>query len=428
MRHATWPVVLCLWLCLTVSPGAGAEDSYGYPHADAYAATILGTPPALRAPQPEKMRVRELVLEVRPGLKRPEVFFFDEGLRCLFARQEGKAPLIFLISGTGGNHRSPKLASMMGHFYKSGFHVITLPSPTHPNFIISASRSHVPGDLAEDAEDLYAVMTCAWESVRGEVEVTEFCVGGYSLGATQSAFVAHVDAERKGFNFRRVVMVNPAVNLYNSVMRIESLLEGIPGGPRRAGAFLNRMLEKFATIYRRKDYTELDSEFLYGLYREKLITPEESAALIAITFRMSLAGLIFSSDVMTRGGYVVPKERVLTAGSSLREYLRVCTHLSFLNYFDEYFRPHFEGKRPGVTREALIRAEGLPGIEEFVKSSPKFAVMTNEDDFILTPSDLEYLRRLFGERLRVYPRGGHCGNMDYVENVAHMVDATKGDQ
>ena len=423
MRHLA--LLAGLWLCMAPLTAGAAEDSYGYPISDARAATVLGTPPALRAPQPEKMRVRELVLDARPDVKRPDVFFFDEGLRCLFAQQEGKAPLIFLISGTGGNHRAPKLASMMGQFYKNGFHVITLPSPTHPNFIISASRSHVPGDLAEDAGDLLAAMKCAWETVQKDTEVTGFFVGGYSLGATQSAFVAHLDEESKLFNFRKVVMVNPAVNLYTSVTRIEALLDGIPGGSRKAGAFLNKMLEKFATIYRRRDYAELDNEFLYRLYRENLISKEESGGVIGISFRISLAGLIFTSDVMTNGGYVVPKNRVLTSNTSLREYLRVCSHLSFMNYFDEYFVPHFERKRPNLTREALIQAEGLRSIEDYVKSSPKFGVMTNEDDFILAPADLTYLRQIFGERLRVFPRGGHCGNMDYVENVAHMIDVAK---
>lgn len=419
-------VLVAVCLCLLPTLGAGAEERYDYPIEDAYAATILGTPPALRAPPPEKMRVRELLFDVLPDVKKPDVFFFDEGLRCLFVKQEKKAPLVFLISGTGGNHRSPKLASMMAHFYRNGFHVITLPSPTHPNFIISASRSHVPGDLVEDAQDLHTAMTRAWEKVKDEIEVSDFCVSGYSLGATQSAFVAWVDEDRKVFNFRSVVMVNPAVNLYSSVMRIEALLETIPGGPRKASAFLNRMLEKFATIYRRKDYSEIDNEFLYRLYREKLVTHEELAGVIGISFRISLANLIFTSDVMTNGGYVVPKNRVLTSNSSLREYLRVCSHLTFLNYFDEYFHPYFGKKRDNLAREALIKTEGLLTIEEYLKSSPKFHVMTNENDFILSAEDLDYLRRVFGDRLKLYPRGGHCGNMDYIDNVAQMVDAARG--
>ena len=84
------------------------------------------------------------MLDVIPDRKKPPIFFYDEGLRCSFAYQKKKAPLVFLIAGTGSSDRAPKLVTMMKALYQAGYHVITLPSPTHPNFIISASRSQRP--------------------------------------------------------------------------------------------------------------------------------------------------------------------------------------------------------------------------------------------------------------------------------------------
>jgi hypothetical protein len=132
--------------------------------------------------------------------------------------------------------------------------------------------------------------------------------------------------------------------------------------------------------------------------------------------------MIFVSDVMTNGGYIVPKNRVLTTTDSLSNYFRVGVHLSFFDYFNEYFYPYFLSKRPGLTKEALIEAESLRSIEGYLKSSAKFGVMTNENDLILAPGELDYLRTLFGERLKVYPRGGHLGNLEYRDNMAYMVD------
>jgi hypothetical protein len=48
--------------------------------------------------------------------------------------------------------------------------------------------------------------------------------------------------------------------------------------------------------------------------------------------------------------------------------------------------------------------------------------MTNENDFILTGEELDYLRQLFGDRARIYPRGGHLGNLEYKENLTYMVE------
>jgi hypothetical protein len=360
-----------------------------------------------------------------PGRYKPPIFFYDEGLRCTFAYQKQKAPLVFLIAGAGASDQSAKLWSMMQGLYKAGFHVITLPSPTHANFIISASKSGVPGELTEDAADLYHAMEVAWKKVRGEIEVSSFHLGGYSLGAAQSAFVAKLDEERHVFDFRKVLMVNPPVSLYSSVTRIEDLLKQIPGGPKKQGIFFNKMLSKFSAFYRAGNFVAINDDFLYAIYSEKLFSQPETAGLIGLTYRINLAGMIFASDVMTNGGYVVPKNKVLRGTDSLTDYFLVSTHLSFFEYFNEYFYPYFAQRRPGLTKEAFIQSLSLRSIEGYLKTSPKFGVMANENDFILTKPELEYLRQVFGERIKVYPRGGHLGNLEYKDNMAYMVNFFK---
>jgi hypothetical protein len=313
----------------------------------------------------------------------------------------------------------------MKALHHAGFHVITLPSPTNANFIISASRSSIPGDLTEDAADLYRVMEIAWNQVKGDIEVSSFYLGGFSLGGLQSAFVAKLDEERKVFNFRKVLMVNPPVSFYNSVTRIEELLQQIPGGPKKQGIFFNKMFSKFSEYHHYGNFVAVNDDFLYSIYTEKLFSKAETAGLIGLTFRVNLAGLIFSSDVMTNSGYVVPKNRELSSTDPLFDYFLVSTHLSFFDYFNEHLFPYVQTRRPGLTREALIESLTMMNIEEYLKSSPKFGVVTNANDFILTGAELDYLRQLFGERAKIYPRGGHLGNLEYKENMAYMVDFFK---
>ena len=419
MKHLRPAIILCLVLLPAVSPAA--DDGYGYPIHDSYEATILGTPDSLKSELPVEVPVKQLVVDIIPDLRKPDIFFYDEGLRCTLAYQDKKAPLVFLIPGIGASNLAPSVTAMMKAFYKAGYHVITVPSPAHANFIISASQSHIPGDLTEDAADLYRVMETVWNKVKGDIEVSDFYLGGYSLGGTQAAFVAKLDEERKTFNFRKVIMVNPAVSLYNSVTRIEGLLDRIPGGPKKIGVFFNRMLDRFTEFYREGDFIGINDEFLYAVYKSHLFSHNEDGGLIGLAFRINLAGMIFASDVMTNNGYVVPKNRVLTTTDPLDDYFLVCIHLSFINYFDEYFYPYFQKKQPGLTREALIDSLGLKSIEGYLKLSPKFGVMTNDNDFILAPGELDYLRQLFGERVRVYPRGGHLGNLEYRDNMDDLV-------
>ena len=37
-----------------------------------------------------------------------------------------------------------------------------------------------------------------------------------------------------------------------------------------------------------------------------------------------------------------------------------------------------------------------------------------------------YLQEVLGDRAKIYPYGGHCGNMDYSENVAYMLGTMLG--
>ncbi len=418
--------LLCI-VCLILFPmtSHAADDGYGYPIPGSYEATILGTPAALMPEFTDKTPIRQLVLDVFPGRVKPAVFFYDQGLRCTFAYQNQKAPLVFLIGGAGSSDRSSKLLTMTKALHQAGFHVITLPSSTNANFIISASRSNIPGDLSEDAADLYRAMKTAWELVQGDIQVSSFHLAGYSLGGTQAAFVAKLDEEQRVFNFRKVLMINPPVNLYNSATRIEELLKQIPGGPGKQGVFFNKLLSKFSKFYRYGNFVAINDDFLYAIYNERLFSREETAGLIGLTYRINLAGMIFSSDVITNSGYVVPKNRVLNPTDSLFNYFLVSSHLSFINYFNEYLYPHFKKQHPELTKQLFIESLSITSIEDYLKSSPKFGVMTNENDFILTKGELDYLRRLFGERAKIYPRGGHLGNLEYKENLAYMVDFFK---
>jgi hypothetical protein len=96
-----------------------------------------------------------------------------------------------------------------------------------------------------------------------------------------------------------------------------------------------------------------------------------------------------------------------------------------MDYFDEYFLPHIRKKQPGVSRQAVIESLGLPSIEGYISSSAKMGVITNENDFILDRGEIEYLRRVFGNRALIYPWGGHLGNLEYRDNMVEFINFFK---
>lgn len=406
---------------------AGAAGAYDYPIKDPYAATIIGTPEEFQPSLPDKIDYDLLSVKVFPDRTPPDVFWYHRDFRYSLSYQKGEAPLIFVIAGTGSNFYSSSMIFFQKIFYQAGFHVVCLSSPTAMNFIVSASESGVPGDTVDDARDLYRVMRLIWEQIQGRIKVSEFYLTGYSLGATQSAFVAKLDEEQRLFNFKKVGMINPAVSLYTSAKLLDDMvLQALPGGPDTFDAWFRQIFRKFSELYKIMDHKELTNDFLYEVYRRTYRTDppkqEDMAGMIGTVFRLSAGNMLFTSDVLTNFGLIKPKNLVLGRADSLTDYFIVSTRTSFVDYFEELFYPYFQSQRPGLTKAALIERLGLRSIDSYLRTTDHIMLMGNADDVILAPEDLVYLKDVFGPRAKIYPSGGHCGNMQYQANILHLLN------
>jgi hypothetical protein len=414
-------MLICALLCGSMA--FAAEGGYDYPYADPFVATILGTPDAQKVPLVADIPVKLLDLTIFPERKVPANLWYNEELRCALVPQNGKAPLIFVVAGTGAGFNSDKMLALQSIFYRAGFHVVSISSPTHANFITSASESMAPGILTDDARDLYRVMQKLWEKVKGDVEVSDFYLTGYSLGGAQSAFVSKLDEEQKAFNFKKVLMINPPLSLYTSATLFDHMLEdNIPGGAAGAGAFLRGMLDRFAAIYKAGDFVKLDNEFLYNIYRALPEPPKDERleAMIGISFRISAINMMFTTDLMTNSGFVVPKGMELDNNDPLDEYFRMLARISFAKYLDELLLPVAQARNPQLTRQDVIDGSSLKSIESYLQKASKVSMVTNQDDIILSPGELDYLKQLFSSRAKVFPRGAHCGNIDQRDFATYM--------
>ena len=220
-------LLTALWLLLfpaALLHAAANTGAYDYPFVNAYEATVIGTPSIYQADLPEEVPVKDYSLTVFENREIPDVFWYSEGLKFSLVRQKERAPLIFVIAGTGASYQSPKVKGLQRAFYQAGFSVIAISSPTYMNFIVNASTTKVPGHIVHDSEDLYRVMELAYQKVADRVDVSEFYLTGYSLGGTQAAFLTRLDEERQVFNFKKVLMINPSVSLFNSVGLIDQML------------------------------------------------------------------------------------------------------------------------------------------------------------------------------------------------------------
>ena len=408
--------------------GWASAYAYDYPIENKYLATVVGTPPEYRADLPKKIPLKNrsiTIFEDRENSEVPDVpeaLWFDAELRYSEALQKGPAPLVFLIAGTGAAYNGGKNVNMARAFYQAGFHVVSISSPTSMNFIVAASKSGVPGHAVEDAEDIYRVMERIWDTLKDKIEVTDFYVTGYSLGGFNAAFVTWLDETKQTFNFRKALLINPPVRLYDSISLLDRMLENIPGGIDNFPQFYNRLVAQLTRVYKKSHTVNMGDDFLYKAFEAVNPDTEELAALIGVSFRISSANMAYTSDLMTNFGYIKPENITMTRNSSTNVFNKVSHRLGFTDFYHVYFFPYQQAKQPALSRSELIDAMSLASIEDYLRSAEKIEVMHNMDDIILEPGEIDFFPRVFGDRATIYPRGGHCGNMDFRDNVTHMVN------
>lgn len=425
VAYAHCIAVLLTAICLSVAtrPTWAQNGDYDYPLKDRFVATVVGTPTAFAAALTESNPLKQKRLRVFPDRETPDVLWHGRDLLYSVALQKHRAPLMFLIAGTGSGHDGSKNINMAKAFYEAGFHVVSLSSPTYPNFVIAASETGVVGHAERDARDLYRVMQLIQAQLTNKgVEINHYLMAGYSLGGFNAAFVAALDEQEQRFNFSRVLLINPPVSLYNSISILDRMIENIPGGVDNVGLFIDQLMQGLAPLYTQGIGVDVTIEdVLYGAYQVLGLKNEQLAALIGASFRLSSASLVFAADVMADYGYIKPKGLVLSRHSDLSLYDALATRLNFTDYYHEFFYPYYASLDPTLERDAFISAISLRSIDDYIRSSEKLYLMHNVDDVILAKGEIQYLRSAFGERATIYPYGGHCGNMNHRGNVAHML-------
>ncbi len=420
-------------LALVVAPVHATDltvEEYGFPLSNPFEATIAGTPIELRAevPTDDDIDQADYNLRLRPEREftLPDNFWPVKKLRYRLARQSGPAPLMFIISGTGARYSAGKTEALKRLFYGAGYHVVQLSSPTSYDFMSAASRYATPGISSDDAKDLYRVMQ-AVRAQHHKLPVTEYLLTGYSLGALNAAFVSQLDETRRSFNFKRVLLLNPPVNLYTSVSNLDKLVQTRVEGINDHTTFYEVILEKLTRYYRQKGYIDLDEAVLYDFQQSNLkLSDEQMAMLIGSVFRFSAADITFTSDLINRRGLITPPEYPINEGTRLEPFFKRALLCSFDCYITEQVIPMWRAQYDGGSLTQLIQQVSLYALEDYLRQSPKIAVMHNADDLILGEGDLGFLRRTFGDRLTLYPRGGHCGNLNYRVNTQHMLEFFRG--
>jgi hypothetical protein len=410
-----------------IAPPPAPGPATGLADSAALRATVFGTPPKDMAPMPARVPLIEINIAMPWARPVPKVFWFDRKLRVWFSAQDKPAPLAIVISGTGSDGNTPKLSALRGALYGAGYHVLTMPSPTFPGFIVASSSTGVAGDLMQDGHDLYAAMQQVITHLPRKVQITEIDVLGYSLGGANAAIVKSIDATEGKLKIHRAVMIDPPVSLFSSVGRLDKLFAiSVGTGDDAIEALYRRLYAELANLYRASDKVQIDENFILGAAATALKTDQEFSAAIALSFRIDLVNMFFAGDLYAGTGVVVDPNHPPKVGDSLENTQRILRNKPFAEYFTKVFAPYYLQHRPGATAASLIADNRLDIIGDVLRNSGDYYGQSNSDDLILNERELKWLRDTLGPRIAVYDHGGHLGNVGSRRQVADMLDMLAG--
>ena len=415
MKKLLNKIVLFLILSLTAF-------SYNFPIDDPYSATIIGSATMMTPGVSENIPLKVYEIQIKDKKEIPDVFWYASKFKFSFSKQKNKkAPLIFVLAGTGSDYSAIRVKFMQRIFHDAGYHTIAISSQMSQQFMISASTNAIPGMLIRDNEDIYKAMKLAYNKIKDQVDVTDFYIMGYSLGGTNAAVLSYIDEKEKAFNFKRVFMVNPPVELYDSAVKLDKYLDDYTGG-KSAG--IERLLN--TTLARVKggltsEYANIGADTIYNIVKGDILSDAEKKAYIGLAFRLTSTDLNFISDFITKSHIYTKNPEKVDKFTNMKEYFKAVNFATFEDYVNKIGFPYYKKYNKDFTIEDLKREASLRVIEDYLRTSPKIAAVTNADELILNEKDIDYLKDVFKDRLIIYPKGGHCGNMFYKENVDVMV-------
>ena len=415
MKKLLSKIVLFIILSLTAF-------SYNFPIDDPYSATIIGSATMMTPGVSENIPLKVYEIQIKDKKDIPDVFWYASKFKFSFSKQKNKkAPLIFVLAGTGSDYNTTRVKFMQRIFHDAGYHTIAISSQMSQQFMISASSNSVPGLLLEDNKDIYKAMKLAYNKIKNQVEVTDFYIMGYSLGGSNAAVLSYIDEKEKVFNFKRVFMVNPPVDLYNSAVKLDKYLDDYTGGKTEGiEKLLNTTLAKVKGGLT-SEYANIGADTIYNIVKGDILSDAEKEAYIGLAFRLASTDLNFISDFMTRSHVYTKNPEKVDKYTNMKEYLKAVNFATFEDYVNKIGFPYYKKHNKDYSIEALKREASLKVIEDYLRTSPKIAAVTNADELILNEKDFVFLKDVFKDRLVIYPKGGHCGNMFYKENVDVML-------
>lgn len=340
-------------------------------------------------------------------------------LRFTVWLQPGPAPVVYIVPGLGAHRLGDSSLGLAELVCQNGFSAVCISNPFNYEFMEQASTASLPGYLPVDSQDVRVALTAIDRRLEALYpgRLGKRALMGYSMGALESLFIAATESTNRAstIKFDRYVAINSPVRLQYGMAKLDEFFRAPLDWPstNRTDNIENTFL-KVAALGQ-SSLTPLTS-LPFGAI--------ESKFLIGLAFRLKLRDIIFSSQRRNDQGVLQNPIRRSRRDPVYQEILGY----SYQDYFEKFAVPYYQAW--GVaspTAETMDKAGDLRTYDAGLRANPNIRVITNQNDFLLTDADLQWLRATFAPRqLTIFEQGGHMGNLSNPAVQQTLVEALSG--
>ena len=407
LRRKKFFTILSICFLATISKNAAADDGpYGFPFHNPLIATIMsfGVMP--------DVKYETLSFEPKSDRRNVPLLKNRNQLTLHLFAQNHEAPLAFVVAGLGGAGDSNLATVVAADFFKAGYSAVTVPDPLSWNYAVARSESGLPGDLAGDAPEYYTFLQEVTKFLKDQknLKISGFSLAGYSFGGLFSAFLTQEDLNQHVFNFKKVVLINPAIDIQYGMSVLDRFYDAGDSIKQERKDFLMGGLISMAVDSPEK----LTPALVLKKFRDWKVTHAEERWLIGQSYRSDLRDMILASQQVHDMG--VLKVWANEYHWNARE--EEAGQYSFEQYVLKFVLPATLGDVGSLSSDDLAKilaADSLTSLDQVLKNQPQLYVMENEDDILIRPADLDFLKANLGDRLTLYPYGGHGPALSYAE-------------
>ncbi|MEM7516106.1 MAG: VacJ family lipoprotein, partial [Planctomycetota bacterium] len=137
--------------------------------------------------------------------------------------QDEPSPLVYLIPGTGGHRNSSSSVALAEAAFSEGNSVVTVSNALNYEFMEYALTEELPGTMPSDSRDLHVALDAIDRDLQAHAthRLTNRYLGGLSLGALATLFIAAAEGSTDLIAFDAYIAVNAPVSLRYSIEQLD---------------------------------------------------------------------------------------------------------------------------------------------------------------------------------------------------------------